>query len=289
MDTIQRQSIDQNLRKLADTAGFSDIYAQDCSGYFKVIKDDIYLNGETYRPQDISPNNIFSFVNFKNELLAFLGWLYYILERLSILYAMFNFIGFILSFIKGIYNTCAIHTHVNGQASVARILFAGFFGIFSTSIIKILLDAQIKEYNTKLSTTPNTYDESHKNINTIPTAPQLPSLNRNHPLSLVPRNFRNLALVNIANSRSNHIQSPIQHIVTQQPQNDDTYDQIIEQPDTINFQSQNNHFFSPQLSDKLDPFTVPFPTQPTSKTQFPSSHFLLSRHLNHPMLTNHPA
>ena len=31
MDTIQLQSIDQNLRKLAETAGFSDIYAQDYS------------------------------------------------------------------------------------------------------------------------------------------------------------------------------------------------------------------------------------------------------------------
>ena len=31
MDTIQRQTIDQNLRKLAETAGFSDIYAQDYS------------------------------------------------------------------------------------------------------------------------------------------------------------------------------------------------------------------------------------------------------------------
>ena len=46
MDTIQRQSIDQNLRKLAETPGFSDIYAQDYSRYFKDIKDYIYLNGE---------------------------------------------------------------------------------------------------------------------------------------------------------------------------------------------------------------------------------------------------
>ena len=29
MDTIQRQPIDQNLRKLAETARFLDIYAQD--------------------------------------------------------------------------------------------------------------------------------------------------------------------------------------------------------------------------------------------------------------------
>ena len=35
MDTIQKQSIDQNLRKLAATARFSDIYAQGYNGYFK--------------------------------------------------------------------------------------------------------------------------------------------------------------------------------------------------------------------------------------------------------------
>ena len=210
------------------------------------MKDYIYLNCKKYRPQDISPINIFSFVNFKNEFLSFLGWPYYILERLTIFYAMFVFIGYFFSLLKRIYNTCAIHTQVKRQASVARIIFAEFFGIFSTSINKILLDAQIKEYITKLSTTPNTYDESQHNTNTLSTAPQLPTLNRNHPLSLVTRNFRILALVNIANSRPNHIQSPTHHIVTQQSQNDDTYEQIIEQPHTTIFQSQNNRFFSPR-------------------------------------------
>ena len=180
MDTIQRQSIDQNLRKLAETAGFSDIYTQDYSGYFKDIKDYIYLNGEKYRPQDILPLNIFSFVTLKNEILAFLGWPYYILEKITILYAMFNFIGFLFSLLKGIYNTCAIHTQVNRQASVARILFAGFFGIFSSSITKILLDAQIKEYNTKISTRLNTYNEEHNNVDTTPKAPQIPPLPHYH-------------------------------------------------------------------------------------------------------------
>ena len=113
----------------------------------------------------MSPINYFSFVNLKNELLAFLGRPYYILERLTILYAMFNFLGFFSSLLKGIYNTYTVHTQVNEKASVARILFAGFFGIFSTSINRHLLDAQIKEYNTKLSTTPNTYDESRNNTN----------------------------------------------------------------------------------------------------------------------------
>ena len=98
---------------------------------------------------------------------------------------MFNFIGFFFSLLKGIYNTCAIHTQVNRQASVARILFTSFFGIFSTSINKILLDPQIKKYNTKLSTRLNTYDEEHSKTNTAPTAPQIPKLPQNHPLSLV--------------------------------------------------------------------------------------------------------
>ena len=104
---------------------------------------------------------------------------------------MFNFIGFLFSLLKGIYNTCAIHTQVNRQASVARILFFTYtiFGIFSSSVKKILLDAQIKENNTKISTRLNTYDEEHNNIDITPTAPHLPSLPQNHPLSLVPRNF----------------------------------------------------------------------------------------------------
>ena len=242
MDTIQRQSIDQNLRKLAETAGFADLYTQDYSGYFKDIKDYICLNGEKYRPQDISPINTFSFVTLRNEILVFLGWPYYILERLTILYAMLNFIGFLFSLLKGIYNTCAIHIQVNRQASVARILFAGFFGILSSSINKILLDAQIKEYNTKLAARPNTYDEEHKNVDTAPTAPQIPTLPQNHPLSLVPRNFRNLAITNNPNFRPSSAQSPIQHITTNHSKNNNTYEKIIEQPHTTTFQSQQSFF-----------------------------------------------
>ena len=103
------------------------------------------------------------------------------------------------------------------------------FGKFSSSINKILLDAQIREYNTKLSTIPNTYDESNNNTNALPTPPQLPNLHFNHPLSLFSRNFRNLAITNPPNLRPSHIQSPIQHIVIQHPPIDDTYKQIIEQ------------------------------------------------------------
>ena len=130
-------------------------------------------------------------------------------------------------------------TQVNRKASVARILFAGFFGSFSSSINKILLDAQIKEYNTKLTTRQNTYDEEHNNLEK-----NLPhhSCHPYHSLSLVPRNFRNLAITN----NPNKAQSPIQHIMTHNSQNDNTYEQIIEQPHTTTFQSQHNHFFSPR-------------------------------------------
>ena len=175
---------------------------------------------------------------------------------------------------------------MNRQASVARTLFAGFFGIFSSSIKKILLDAQIKEYNTKLSTNPNACDVSNNNTNALPTAPRLPN---NHPLSLVSQNFRNLAITNPPNLRPNHKQSPIQDIVTQHPPIDDTYEQIIEQPHTTTFQYQNNHFFSQRRAEKLDHSTDQTPTLPTSKIHTLLSHFLLFRHLIHYKLTHHQA
>ena len=159
---------------------------------------------------------------------------------------MFSFIGFLFSLLKRIYNTCAIDTQVNRQASVARILFAGFFRIFSSSINKILLDAQIKEYNTKLSTNPKTHDDSNNSTNALPTAPHLPNLHHNHPLSLVSRNFRNLAITNPVNLRPSDIQSTIQHMVTKHPPIDGTYEQIIEQPHITTFQPQINHFLSPR-------------------------------------------
>ena len=45
------------------------------------------------------------------------------------------------------------------------------------------------------------------------------------------------------NFRPNISQSPIQHIMTHHSQDDKTYEQIIEQPHTTAFQSQNYHFF----------------------------------------------
>ena len=80
----------------------------------------------------------------------------------------------------------------------------------------------------------------------MPTAPQLPPLPHNHPLYLVPQNFRNLAITHNPNFRPNISQSPIQHIGTHHSQDANTFEQIIEQPHTTAFQSQNNNFFSPR-------------------------------------------
>ena len=60
------------------------------------------------------------------KILAFIGWSYYILERLTILHAMF-FFELLFSQSKGVYKTIEKHTQVKTQASIERILFAGFF------------------------------------------------------------------------------------------------------------------------------------------------------------------
>ena len=160
------------------------------------------------------------------------------------------------------------NTHTSKQTSKRSThIFRRIFGIFSKSINKILLDAQIKENNTKLSTTPNTYDDSQSNTNTTPTAPQLQNLNHNHPLSLVPQNFRNKALTDLVTSRSNYPQSPIQHIKTQHPNIENTYEQIIEQSHTTNFRSQNNHLLAHDEPPRWSTPSLNFlPSQPPEQT-----------------------
>ena len=135
-------------------------------------------------------NQFLFFFTHQNELLAFLGWPYYILQRLSLLYAKFDFIEFIFSLLEGIYITCAIHTQVYRQASIAGILFGGIFVIISTSINKKLLDAQIKECKKNFSIKPNAYDNPQDITNTILTATShLHSLHNNHPLTLVLQSY----------------------------------------------------------------------------------------------------
>ena len=64
------------------------------------------------------------------------------------------------------------YTHTSKPTSkCSTYTICRIFGTFSSSINKILLDAQIKEYYTEKSTRQNTYDEEHNNIEITPTAP----------------------------------------------------------------------------------------------------------------------
>ena len=168
---------------------------------------------------------------------------------------MFNFFGFLFSLLKGIYNTYATHAQVKKPASVARIIFAGFFGIFSSSINKTLLDAQINE---KISTPPNAYDNSQDNKITTPTAQQLHNLRNNQPLFLLPRNYRSTAITEQISTIHRYPQSPVTHTIAQQPNLEEMYKQIIEQPHTTNFRSQNNHFLAHDEPPDWIPQPSPF-------------------------------
>ena len=100
----------------------------------------------------------------------------------------------------------------------------------------------------KVCTKPNAYDISTENTNTTPTGQShLHSLQNNHTLSLITQNCRNTLstderILDIGNLQH----SPISHTALQQTTIDDFYKQVVKQPDTLTFRSQNNHLFSPR-------------------------------------------
>ena len=121
---------------------------------------------------------------------------------------------------------------------------------------------QISEYNKKLSTTPNAYDSSQGSKNLICTAPQSHNFHKNHPLSLVPRNYRITTVTEHICTSHSYPQSPVTHIVAHQPNIEETYKQIIEQPHTTNFRSQNNHLLA--HDEPPDWISQPFLSYPSN-------------------------
>ena len=93
----------------------------------------------------------------------------------------------------------------------------------------------------KLSAAPNTFDYSQDTYCTTITY-----ITKYHPLSLVSRNYRNIYLTEHISTNHRYPQKPVTHILQQQPTVDETYEQIIEQPHTTNFRSQNNLLFGPR-------------------------------------------
>ena len=72
MDISRRQTLAQNLSELAETEGFSDIYTHKFKGYFMIVNENSYLNGEKNQSQAIAFIKIFKFIQINDEIL-FLG------------------------------------------------------------------------------------------------------------------------------------------------------------------------------------------------------------------------
>ena len=138
---------------------------------------------------------------------------------------------------------------------------------------------------------PILYHHTEDDKNTTPTAPHLHTLHDNHPISLLSRNYRNIALTEHIFTSHRYPQSPVTHIFAQIPNVEkNTYKQIIEQPRTTNFRSQNNHIFSPRWAARLNPSTVPFHTHPTPNVTLRSYYSLISLPtLKHHILIIHQA
>ena len=71
-------------------------YTDKTTAYFRKIRDYLYLNGEKNRSKNTKfHQSKFSVLKIEIELLVFLERPYDILERLIILFAKSNFIGFL--------------------------------------------------------------------------------------------------------------------------------------------------------------------------------------------------
>ena len=126
----------------------------------------------------------------------------------------------------------------------------------------------------KLSTTPKTYNILQDNVNPKPTAPpQLHHLHINQPLALATRIYRNtLAVTEHTSQGHSYPESPVSHLVLHQSKIDDAYVQMVEQPHTSNFRSQNNHFLAHDEPTDWNAQPLPFlPIQPSTPilSQFP--------------------
>ena len=94
-------------------------------------------------------------------------------RRIELILRIFYIYRISFSLLNGIYTTYAIHTRQKTSYCSK---------IFIRRINEILLDAQIKEWNKKLSTKPNAYDAPQDNKNITTTAPHHIQSLRNHNL-----------------------------------------------------------------------------------------------------------
>ena len=108
---------------------------------------DLNVNGYNFQIDQPSVNwkEIFDGAWLKEQILSIFGWLWYILEKIAIIYAMSSMILFLTNLIIKFYNAFAIHKAIGKQASITKILLTGIFGIFSQTLTQLVAKIQEEE------------------------------------------------------------------------------------------------------------------------------------------------
>ena len=129
---------------------------------------------------------------------------------------------------------CSTYTSKQTSKCSTNFIFRFFLENFLPQLLKLCLTLKLANIIIKVSTTPNAYDTPQDNINPTPTTPPyIHSLLHNHPLSLVPRNYRNtLANHGTYLSRISFPRLLVSHLAFQQSNTEVKYEKTIEQPHT---------------------------------------------------------
>ena len=110
---------------------------------------DLNINGYNFQIDQPSVNwkEIFDGAWLKEQILTIIGWPWYVLEKMAIIYALISMILFITNLIIKFYNAFAIHKAIGKQVSITKILLTGIFGIFSQTLTQLVAQIQDEEEN----------------------------------------------------------------------------------------------------------------------------------------------
>ena len=110
---------------------------------------DLNINEYNFQIDQPSVNwkEIFDGAWLKERILTFFGWPWYVLEKMTIIYAMISMILIITNLIIKLYNAFVIHEAIGKQASITKILLTGIFGIFSQTLTQLVAQIQEDEAN----------------------------------------------------------------------------------------------------------------------------------------------
>ena len=113
------------------------------------------------------------------------------------------------------------------------------------------MDAKISKYKKKHKQNETVrYSQKHYKYYDHSTFTSAQSIDKNSIIK--PQNYRTtFSIASCIQQNKEPQRSSISHIAYQPQNTDETYEQIIEQPHTISFCSQNYHLFSPRCAARL--------------------------------------